>query len=128
MGFLCPSGLRKFLSTMSLCQKERTPLSKFNLKKMAVISKLHTKLHSFNKIPYYFLVNLLLNSKITSAPSFPCTFTQKERENSTTTKNYKTLFVLSNKFTPAKKSLHNRWLRLLRHIEGMCTVFTVDDT
>ena len=35
----------------------------------------------------------------------------------------KTPYVLSNKFTPAKKILHNRWLWWLRHLEGLWRVY-----
>ena len=34
----------------------------------------------------------------------------------------KTPYVWSNKFTPAKKILHNRWLWWLRHLEGLLLV------
>ena len=39
--------------------------------------------------------------------------------------NDKTQYVWSNRFTPAKKILHNRQLQSLRHLEGLmlCTVF-----
>ena len=39
----------------------------------------------------------------------------------------KTPYVWSNKFTPPKKILHNRWLWCLRHLEGLvqCTVSSV---
>ena len=33
----------------------------------------------------------------------------------------KTPYVWSNKFTPAKKILHNCWLWWLRHLEGLLT-------
>ena len=35
----------------------------------------------------------------------------------------KTPYVWSNKFTPAKETLHNRWLWWLRHLEGLAGVW-----
>ena len=62
-------------------------------------------------MPSKYLVNTLLKLKKYFCPSFPSTFTQNKRENVTKKIIYdKTMYVWSNKFTPAKKILHNRWL------------------
>ena len=45
-------------------------MSKLKSPQFAVISILYTKTHKFNKIPYAYLVNALLNSKITFALHF----------------------------------------------------------
>ena len=64
-----------------------------------------------NKILYKYLVSTPLKLQNTFCPSFPQTFTQKDRENATKTKiDYKTPYLWSKKLTPAKKILHNRWL------------------
>ena len=64
-----------------------------------------------------YLVNTLLNSKITFAIHF------LELLHKTSVKMQpkifcydKTPYVWRNKFTPVKKFLHNRWLSWLRHI------------
>ena len=64
-GISRPSKCPKPYTTMISGQKEVTPkraqiLSKFKLQQMGVISKLNTKIHNFNKIPYKYFVNTQL--------------------------------------------------------------------
>ena len=93
---------------------------------IVVISKLYTKMHNINKIPYKYLVNKLFKLKNNFCPSFPWTFTQKECENTIKQIIYdKTQYVWATN-TQAKKILYNCWLWWLRHLEGL--LYTIHDT
>ena len=70
-------------------------------------------MHNFYKISYNYLVTtLLFKTQKYVLPFVSLNFyKKKEHEKATKIRIYnKTLYVWSNKFTPAKKKLHNRWL------------------
>ena len=90
-------------------------------KEMAIICFfLIDQILNFYKIPHKNHLDTLSKLKNTVCLSFPWTFTQKERKDVTETwVYYITPFFWSNNFTPAKKTLHDRWLWWLRHLEGL---------
>ena len=60
-------------------QKRVKILSKFQSRKIVVLSKLCTKMHNFYKLPYTYLVNTLLKFQINFCPSFPWNVTHKKK-------------------------------------------------
>ena len=69
----------------------------------AIISKLYTKIHNFNKIPYKCLVNTLLKLKNNFCPTVSWIFTQKSVKMQQKRIYDKTPYVWSKQITPAKK-------------------------
>ena len=102
-----------------LRQKERKFFQHFNCKKYSWFPKYTLKCTILIENAFKYLLNTLLKLKKYFGSSLSWTFTQKERDNTTTKNLWQNTVCLKQKNYASQKKLHSCWLWWLRHFEGL---------